>query len=601
MIDVVKNSLSFMTGRERFSYFMFLLGRCFTAAFDLAGVLAIGYLGTSIGLFIKEGSNSSRTFRILGIDFPAANIQNLPFTLALIVLLFLFKALSAILLTKTMATSLAMVEARAATTITKAVLAGGLERARTIAREDLRFAATIGASSAFTGLLNNLSVIVSEGFLFIVMAITFTIIDPFSSICVLVYFAVLGLLIDNFIGTRLSKSSSVIMAKTISSNADLNTLVDSFRELTVLNKKEYYFDRFSDSRRSASLHIGRQLYLAGMPRYVVETAVLIGVLVFGGLKLLSGDLASSITTLGVFLAGSLRIMAAMLPWQNALILIKQNIPQAKTAHALLYEPVLGNNSYPHVSVLAGNAALDISFEDVSYSYTTIDEDMAVSGVSFEVPAGAQVAFIGPSGSGKSTIVDLLLGLIQPSLGKVHIAGVPARKLIESRPGAVAYVPQKPGSLSGTLKEIIAVGQSQIHDERVRDALVEANLGDLLASLPNDINSEIGVNGDSLSGGQLQRIGLARALYTEPRLLVMDEATSALDADSEYEIGETLNALRGKVTVVLVAHRLHTIQNADLVFYIKDGKLVDSGKFTSVASRNPDLVRAVELSKTDLDD
>lgn len=598
MIDVAKKSLSFMTTRERISYFLFLLGRCFTSAFDLVGVLAIGYLGTSIALFVAQGSNSARTFRILGLDLPAANIQNLPFTLGLIVLLFLVKAWSAIILTKAMATSLALVEARAATTIIRSVFGHGLDRARVTSAENLRFAATIGASSAFTGLLNNLSVIVSEGFLFLGLAITFLVVDPISTGCVLLYFAVLGLVIQNVIGTRLANSSSVIMSTTISSNLVLNTLGGSFRELTVLNKKDHFFDNFYEARKSAALHIGRQLYLSGTPRYLVETAVLIGVLVFGGLKLLSGDLASSITTLGIFLTGSMRIMAAMLPWQNAIISIKQNIPQAKTAQTYLDQPELEKLNTTPASI--PNTCPSIVFSDVSYAYDSDSESMAVSELSLSILAGSQVAFIGPSGSGKSTIVDLLLGLIQPSSGSVEIDGFSAWTVITSSPGFVAYVPQKPGSLSGTLREIIAVGQSEINDQRVRDALSEANLGEFLQALPDGLDSEIGLTGDSLSGGQLQRIGLARALYTQPKLLVMDEATSALDAESEHEISETLNKLRGKVTVVLVAHRLHTVQNSDQVFFVRDGKLADSGKFNSVAKRNPDLLRAVELSQTHLE-
>ena len=141
---------------------------------------------------------------------------------------------------------------------------------------------------------------------------------------------------------------------------------------------------------------------------------------------------------------------------------------------------------------------------------------------------------------------------------------------------------------------IAVGEEFPDLLRIQKAVEKAHLGDLVASLEGGIATTLGNNNDGLSGGQLQRVGLARALYPEPALVVMDEATSALDAESEYEIGQALSELRGKVTVVLIAHRLNTVQHADIVFLVDKGKVVDSGTFSSIRSRNPNIARAIDL-------
>jgi ATP-binding cassette subfamily C protein len=163
---------------------------------------------------------------------------------------------------------------------------------------------------------------------------------------------------------------------------------------------------------------------------------------------------------------------------------------------------------------------------------------------------------------------------------------------------VSYVPQKPGVVSGTIADnvALAVGTSRMDRHAVVEAMRLAHLSALLRDLPEGIDTHLGKLQDGLSGGQMQRLGLARALYSEPGLLVMDEATSALDAESESEIQKALDDMRGKVTVVLIAHRLNTIQHADKVILIQEGTVKDSGTFKELVSRNPGVERQVSLMK-----
>jgi ABC-type multidrug transport system fused ATPase/permease subunit len=165
---------------------------------------------------------------------------------------------------------------------------------------------------------------------------------------------------------------------------------------------------------------------------------------------------------------------------------------------------------------------------------------------------------------------------------------------------VSYVPQKPGLVSGSVAQNVALGlePQDIDEGQVLKALAHAHLREEVLALPEGINTDLGKYQDGLSGGQIQRLGLARALYSEPGLLVMDEATSALDAKSEAEIAKALDQMRGKVTVVLIAHRLNTVQHADKVFLIEDGKLNDQGTFQELLRRNPSIDRLVQLMKID---
>jgi ATP-binding cassette subfamily C protein len=245
--------------------------------------------------------------------------------------------------------------------------------------------------------------------------------------------------------------------------------------------------------------------------------------------------------------------------------------------------------------------LGVSVSEVYFGYSNSAGDV-LQNINLVIPAGSQAALIGPSGAGKSTLADIILGLVTPDQGKIELAGVGAADLIQSQPGLLGYVPQKPGMVSGSIAQNVALGVDvdEIDQQRLSKAISDAHLMGLVESLPNGINTDIGKRKDELSGGQLQRIGLARALYTQPKLLVMDEATSALDAESENEINKALDDLRGKVTVILIAHRLNTVQRSDIVFLMEEGKITDSGTFPELLKKNKTVQNLAQLMSIDTD-
>jgi ATP-binding cassette subfamily C protein len=236
---------------------------------------------------------------------------------------------------------------------------------------------------------------------------------------------------------------------------------------------------------------------------------------------------------------------------------------------------------------------------VSYSYPG-SATPAIDHLSLEIEPGQQAALIGSSGAGKSTIADIICGIISPTQGVVTLSPANSDDHERITNYSVSYVPQKPGLVSGSIAENVALGMEpeEIDENRVWEAIEKAHLGAVVRSLEGGINANLGNYQDGLSGGQIQRLGLARALYSRPSLLVMDEATSALDAESEAEISKVLDQVRGEVTVVLIAHRLNTIQHADRVFLIEDGTVSDSGTFQDLLKRNQSIERLVQLMKVD---
>ena len=577
------------------------------SVFDLVGILAIGFVVTSTAVFLTEGSSPDRVLEFMGFKIPAITAQTLPLAAGAILAIFLLKAFLSILITKRVAFFVATIEARSARYIAEKVFGGDLDDARLISREETAYAIQAGSPAAFNVVLNAAATVFAEATLFILICLGFLIIDPLATFAAVLYFAVVALLIQYFIGTLMKRSGVLAVQGTVKANTAVGDLISVFRELSVLGLRHKYIDRIYSARVEAAESEATRTYLNGMPRYIVEASLLLGVAAFVLVQTSTGDVVASATTVGVFLSGGFRLTAAILPLQAALLHISGILPTASKAHELLSGYKANSNNQENAKpkskptqIKPSPTPLGVTFEKVSFQYAN-SEGPAINNATFTIGAGEQVALVGPSGAGKSTIADLICGVLAPSNGTIEVSQQDLSSNPESG-NSVSYVPQKPGVVSGTVADNVALGfgSGEFDETLVWEALESANLKQVIKALPNGIFTDLGKFQDGLSGGQIQRLGLARALYSMPGLLVMDEATSALDAESEAEIAKALNQMRGKVTVVLIAHRLNTVQHADKVFLIDQGKVLDEGTFKELLGRNPSLERLVQLMKVDED-
>jgi ATP-binding cassette subfamily C protein len=428
-------------------------------------------------------------------------------------------------------------------------------------------------------------------------------VDSSATLIALLYFGIVAITIQYFIGSVTLRAQSENYQSSIKLTTSISNLLAVFRELTVSGKKGKYVGDIHSAKTKATNSAAKSGFVATLPRHIIENALIIGVALFLLAQVSSGDLASSAGKIGVFLAGAFRLTTALLPLQASFLAIKAAIPLAKIAQDILRElPELVeretkslNSSEPinHIEQPIGAV-----FKDVTFSYPDSPAPALVN-LNFTIEPGSQTALMGPSGAGKSTIADMLCLLLTPSSGRVFQI-INSSKSESSIGGRVSYVPQKPGMISGTILENVALGvePESVDRDEVISALQAAHLGTLIKELPEGIDTSLGKLKDSLSGGQMQRLGLARAIFSKPNLLVMDEATSALDAESESEIQKTLEEMRGRVTVVVIAHRLNTIQHADKVILLEDGKVTDSGTFKELIARNPSVEKVVDLMRID---
>jgi len=286
--------------------------------------------------------------------------------------------------------------------------------------------------------------------------------------------------------------------------------------------------------------------------------------------------------IGLFGAAAFRLLPAVSRTISNLQTIKWNQEIAHELHADLLLPT----EIEQIGKQVRSQFVSINFSNVSFGYVGA-ANKSLDDVSLVIKQGEAVGLVGPSGSGKSTLVDVFLGLLAPQSGDVQVNGEPIREKLGLWRTTVGYVPQTIFLIDDSLRKNIAFGlpNEEINEADVQQALQLAQLQEFVDGLPDGLDTVVGERGVRLSGGQRQRIGIARALYNKPEVLVLDEATSSLDTETEHEVMKAVQALQGTKTVVIVAHRLSTVEYCDRLYRLENARVVDEGTFSEVMNRS----------------
>lgn len=603
MIKPILRSIRLLSRRHKIIFFGLLLTRVAINFLDILGLMAIGVLGA----MLASGLNDRPSATFIGITIEIESSQSYFWVVVVIASFFIGKSMLGVSLLRMSSLFFARVESKISSEIADFLYSGSLTRLRGFSRGDVHFAIGTSPSVAMSGLLMSGSSIVTESALFLSVFVVFVFVDPSTAVIISAYFILLVLLFQLGINRRLRRVGERLTASSITMTNSIQDMTNSFREIAVFSKQPFFLRNYYRWRRQYALDNALLSFLGGLPRFFVESALMIGVLALIAYQFLRGNLSDGIVTTAVFLAGGFRMMAALLPIQAAVANVKTFGPQAELAQRLLpearawkaKEDTRRDNQRNQLNGPSDSRGFAISVNNLAFTHLDSSEP-ALRGVSIEVAPGSFVAFVGPSGAGKTTLADLILGINDPDSGHVDISGFQPTGVRELYPGAVAYVPQNPGMVSGTIAENIALGEAReaVDEERVWQSLEKAELAGHVRALPQGIHSDLGAQADALSGGQKQRLGLARALYTNPRLLVLDEATSALDAGTESNIATAIRNLGESTTVIVIAHRLSTIQHADKVYVIEDGLVTAEGTFKEVRKTVPLIEEYVRLMSID---
>jgi ABC-type multidrug transport system fused ATPase/permease subunit len=605
--DAIRASLELLLPRDRRRLVIAACLQAATGLLDVVGVLLLGLvatLGTTTISGVPTPASVQRVIDALGLA-SRSNEDVLAFVGLVAGAFLLAKSVVALYVNRRILRFLANRQADVSLRLTRAVLSRPLLELQEQSSQQTTYALTDGVNLAMIALLGSTVIGITEAATLAVLGVALFILNPVVTVGAVVYFALIVLLIQRVLGRRMSLLGKIQSESAIAARALIQEALGTYREIWVLDRREYYADRVAVLREINSRAFADTTFIGLVPKYLLEAALVIGSLALVGSQFLWSDPITAIGTVTLFLAAATRVLPSILRLQQAVLALRNAAGAALPTYELAEKlgthlstgSLAARDSSRRASDSEGEAfdgAIDIC--DVWLTYPGSHEP-AIRGVSLKAPAGTSIALVGPSGAGKSTLADLIMGVLKPDTGTALLSGVSPIEAIGNWPGAIAYVPQSVYIADGSVRANVALGlpDSLIDEAAVWKALARAQLEDFVRSLPERLDTEVGENGTRLSGGQQQRIGLARALYTEPRLLVLDEATSSLDTETEHAVTEVVTSLHGTVTTVVIAHRLSTVLHANLVLYLEDGVLVSSGSFADVRAAVPRLELQAKLS------
>lgn len=468
-------------------------------------------------------------------------------------------------------------------------------------REDWQFHAS-GSSAQLTkqvsteamritsGIIQPLMQMNAKVVLAVLISVSILIYNPLIAIVGLVIFALAYFLLYKLVRKKLVSNGRAISQVSTDRFRLMNEGFGGIKDVLLLDRSQDFVERFEESGTVYARAIGLNAGISQVPRYFMELiafGTMIG-LVLLLIKLHEGNLGVVLPVLAVYALAAFKLLPALQQIYSSVAQIKGSLAAFEAVKEDLERSVnsqkhITNETLPIRTELKGK----ITLSDIKFNYPGKSRP-AVDGVNMTIPVNSVVGLVGSSGSGKSTLIDLLLGLLTPQSGNLYIDDTcitPENK--RAWQNTLGFVPQSIFLSEGTIAENIAFGVpvAAIDLKQVNKALKLASLTDLVAQLPNGVNTKVGERGVQLSGGQRQRIGIARALYHEADILVFDEATSALDGITEKVIMDAIHDFSGQKTIIMIAHRLKTVQKCDIIYLMDQGKIIDQGTYQELVGTN----------------
>lgn len=598
--STIRRSLHVLPLKDRRKLTAVVLFQIGFSFLDLLGVLAIGLLGA----LSVSGTQSQEPTGQVNSVLVLLHIDQKPFQTqaavlgSLAVIFLTARTLLSISFTRRTIAFLSRRGANVSAKLVARILAQPMLVVRSRTVQETLYSVTAGVEAITLRVLATCATLVSDAALLIVLTIGLIAIDPLMAILTFFVFGITAFILYRLMHVRALALGHENALLNIESSEKIIEVFSSYRESVVRNRRDYYAREIGKLRYELADNQAEITFMPYISKYVIESTVVIGMIVVGGVQFVINDATNAVATLAVFLAAVTRIAPAVLRLQQGSVQIRTNVGLASPTLDLIDS--LGTVELPEnvddsvdVNHRGFNANVEINRANFNYPGKI---ESAISDVCIKIPVGSFAALVGPSGAGKTTLIDVLLGVLLPDQGEVLISGLPPHLAVAKWPGAISYVPQDVAIINGTVRENVAQGYpaESATDDLVTSALQVACLLDLVSNLPQGIDAPVGEGGANISGGERQRLGIARAMFTNPHLLVMDEATSSLDGETEASISRALQGMHGKTTIVMIAHRLSSIRHADIVIYMAEGKILAQGTFDEVRKLIPDFDYQAQL-------
>ncbi|MFM1951247.1 MAG: hypothetical protein RJA33_41 [Actinomycetota bacterium] len=593
-------SLDLLDNQEKRKVQLVVLLQVFLGFLDLVAIAIVGVLGALAVNGVQSrgpGNRVSTVLQVLGIGNETFRAQVAILGVGAAVIL-IFRTLMSIYFSRKILFFLSFKASTLSARLFSRAINEPLLSLRSKSSQELLFALTAGVTTVTMGILGTAAILVSDFSLLLIMAIGLFILDPILATCTLSVFGSISWILFKLLNSRAQLLGEKNAYLQVESSSRILEVLSSYREVVVSNRRSHYSREIHRVRYELAETIAELSFMPNISKYVIESAVVLGALVVAAVQFMLKDATHAVATLSVFLAAGARIAPAVMRIQQGAVSIKGSIGAATPTLNLIYE--LRNvkdeiQGEPLLTTDHRGFSPKVEIHNTSLTYPNTNKK-ALDSISLTINEGSFIALVGPSGAGKTSLVDVILGILNPSSGSVSISGTNPLTAFQTWPGAVAYLPQDIEIVNGTIRDNLCLGlnPSKVNEKLLWDALEAAQLNELVQSFPEGLDAPMGERGMKVSGGQRQRLGIARALLSKPLLLVLDEATSALDGETELRVTESLLALKGKVTIVMIAHRLSTVREADQIYYLDAGKITSQGTFEELRQRHPQFAEQADL-------
>ena len=567
---------------------------------DLIGVALLGVLGSLAisGSASKEpGSRVGSVLKLLNL-----NDNSIQFQAAIIGVMaasfLVIKTLFSLFFTRRTMYFLSYRSAKLTESLISKLLSQSLQGIKKNSVQENIYALTGGVGSIVNSIVGAAIFAIADLSLTIIMLFGLFYIDPVICLLTIIMYVGIAVILYLLTGRRMHLLGIKQSKLSIKNQEMIREILGTYREAVVGGKRAFYIQEVRKHQFNIAKNNAEFSFFPNISKYVLEITLILGVFLISATQFYMYSAEYSVAVLSVFLISSARIAPAILRIQQSMIQMKGSLGAAAPALKLIDQlenvdnPIITRKKFSREYPISRN---EIILKNINFKYEETSK-FGIVNINLIIEPGTVNAIVGRSGAGKTTLVDIMLGVIKPTEGEILISSKAPHEIIDNFPGLLAYVPQDVYIINGTLRDNICLGYDpkEISSELIYDALKKAQLLDFVESLPEKLETYIGDNGSNLSGGQRQRLGIARALITEPKLLVMDESTSSLDGETESNLTNAIISLKGQTTMILIAHRLSTVRNADKVIYMEDGKITASGSFNDVREKVPDFDKQSKL-------
>lgn len=450
---------------------------------------------------------------------------------------------------------------------------------------------TYGVRSAVIDVIGPLMILISDFVLLGILFCGLAFIDFWLAATSILFFTSIACYLYFLLHVKAGKLGKLNSELEISSNKKIFEILKNFKQIYAGDRIDYNRDQYHRLRLNFAAVDASRSFMPYIGKYVIESAVVFGTLLMAGTQFMFNSPGEALANLSIFVAASTRVAPAILRVQQNFVQINGGIG---ISHKLIE---LSKIVYPYefksqireeIDFTHQGFSSSLSLRSINFKYED-SKSLSITDLNLEINEGEFVLILGPSGAGKTTLVDLILGIIEPNSGTVKISGLSPRVAIAKWPGAISYMSQDPFVFDGTIYENITLGYNFSEKKDVSEMLNFAALKSTVDALPDGLEYRVGEDGVFLSGGQKQRLGLARAKFSNPKVLVLDESTSALDWLVEGDVVSAINKLKGSVTTILIAHKVSQNFLPDKVVYIDKGKVKFDGTLENCMELFPELL------------